>query len=530
MAIYFYFGIKNLVAGVSMRSIGRLFLYLTIILLVSCGSEPDSVPLDLPAITTSDVTNVSATAAKGGGNITNNGGSAIAFRGVCWSTSHSPTVDLPTKTNDGIGLGSFESVISNLESNTQYFVRAYAINEKGTSYGEEISFKTRAVAPVITTNEITNITISTASGGGTIVSDGGSAIVSKGICWDTNPNPVVTLGTKTNDGQGPDNFTSSLNNLSGCTTYYVRAFATNAEGTSYGNEISFTTIAGAPTVATNEVILISSGTATAKVSVTDGGGGAVLSRGVCWSVNPNPTVDTGSKSTNGTGLGDFDVLMVGLLSDTEYYARAYANNCSQTTYGAQLVFKTESIPTVTIGTQVWMLKNLNVDYYLDGSLIPTNLNDAQWSTTTAGASAAFNNDSYFSDIYGKLYNWYAVADPRGLCPAGFHVPTKDEWTTLANFLGGASTAGGKMKETGTTQWYTPNTGATNSSGFTGLPAGNRYSDGLFTNLSVYGAWWSSTLVGPNIFRVALYTGEVYLDMHSLFSDKNPGISIRCIKD
>src|ERR1035437_8570614 len=132
-----------------------------------------------------------------------------------------------------------------------------------------------------------------------------------------------------------------------------------------------------------------------------------------------------------------------------------------------------SIPSVTICTQVWMLKNLDVSTYRNGDLIPKVTTTTAWDALTTGAWRWCNNDPAMGVIYGKLYNWYVVNDPRGLAPTGWHVPSDAEWTTLSTCLGGYAVAGGAMKETGTTHWTSPNTGATNSSGFTGLPGGGR---------------------------------------------------------
>src|SRR5665647_2153473 len=144
-----------------------------------------------------------------------------------------------------------------------------------------------------------------------------------------------------------------------------------------------------------------------------------------------------------------------------------------------------SIPSVTICTQVWMLKNLDVSTYRNGDLIPEVTDQTAWATLTTGAWCYNNNDPAVGVIYGKLYNWYAVNDPRGLAPTGWHVPSDAEWTTLSTCLGGDAVAGGAKKETGTTHWTSPNTGATNSSGFTALPGGLRDRTGPFYNVAKY---------------------------------------------
>jgi len=190
---------------------------------------------------------------------------------------------------------------------------------------------------------------------------------------------------------------------------------------------------------------------------------------------------------------------------------------------------------VVIGTQEWMKENLKVSKYRNGDLISTNLDNTSWQNTTSGAYVIYDNNTANDSIYGKLYNWYAVADPRGLCPAGWHVPSDAEWTTLENFLGGASVAaGGKMKSTGTIQastglWQDPNTGATNSSGFTAFPGGNCDFDGSFNGIGRYGGWWSST---ESASTNAWYRSLGYLNANSYRSNyyKPDGFSVRCLRD
>jgi uncharacterized protein (TIGR02145 family) len=150
--------------------------------------------------------------------------------------------------------------------------------------------------------------------------------------------------------------------------------------------------------------------------------------------------------------------------------------------------------SVIIGTQTWMLRNLDVITYRNGDSIPQVTDPTQWSGLTTGAWCWYNNDSANGAVYGKLYNWYAVNDSRGLAPAGYHIPTASEWQTLTNALGGLSLAGGDLKEAGTTHWSDPNTGATNNSGFTGLPGGNRGAfNGTFSNINNIGYWWTSSI-------------------------------------
>jgi uncharacterized protein (TIGR02145 family) len=186
--------------------------------------------------------------------------------------------------------------------------------------------------------------------------------------------------------------------------------------------------------------------------------------------------------------------------------------------------------TVTIGTQVWMVENLKTTKFNDGTVIPYVSDITEWSNLNTPGYCYYNNDaSAYKDVYGALYNWFTVNTGK-LAPAGWHVPTNVEWTTLADYLGGDTIAGGKLKETGTTHWNSPNEGATNESGFTALPAGGRAPDGNFYNqVGNYCYWWTTTEYNTQqVWRRML----TYLDIN--FSEtrsyKTDGISVRCIKD
>ena len=186
-------------------------------------------------------------------------------------------------------------------------------------------------------------------------------------------------------------------------------------------------------------------------------------------------------------------------------------------------------PSVLIGAQYWMEKNLEVTTYRNGDPIPYVTDATAWAALTTGAWCYYNNDPANGSLYGKLYNWYAVNDPRGLAPTGWHVPTDAEWTTLETTLGGIAVAGGKMKVAGTTRWTAPNTGADNSSGFAGLPGGFRFNDGTFYNVGSNGYWWSSTETNATN---AWYRFLFYLNgsINRSFNDKKSGFSVRCLRD
>jgi uncharacterized protein (TIGR02145 family) len=190
---------------------------------------------------------------------------------------------------------------------------------------------------------------------------------------------------------------------------------------------------------------------------------------------------------------------------------------------------TVNYPSVLIGAQYWMEKNLEVTTYRNGDPIPYVTDATAWAALTTGAWCYYNNDPANGSLYGKLYNWYAVNDPRGLAPVGWHVPTDGELTTLSTTLGGDAVAGGKMKVVGTTRWTGTNTGANNSSGFAGLPGSNRNSNGLFGTFGDNGNWWSSTEGSPTTVLFRSLNSSIG-SLISNFNSKKFGYSVRCIKD
>jgi len=402
-----------------------------------------------PSISTTAAIDITSTSATIGGNITSDGGSIITAKGVCWSTNQTPTTN-NSKTNEGVNNGNFISSIDSLLPGTRYYVRAYADNIAGTAYGNEETFVTNTTIPTITTTTTTTLITSTGfTSGGNVISDGGSIVTVRGVCWSTSPNPTI-LDSKSIDGSGLGSFTSTITCLTPRTTYNIRAYATNRDGTAYGNSISLFT-------------------------------GQLF--------NPD--------------------LTYGTLTDIE-------GN----------IYK-----TILIGTQTWMAENLKTTKYRNGDLIgttiPTTLNISEENTPKY--QWAYLGNELNIDPHGRLYTWYAATDSRNICPTGWHLPSDTELTTLRTYLGGTSVAGGKLKETVTNHWRTPNTEATNSSGFTALPSGLRFNNGTFRNNSYYGYWWSSTESSLSFaWSLDLYynLSNAYRDVH----DKRYGYSVRCVRD
>jgi len=310
--------------------------------------------------------------------------------------------------------------------------------------------------PVLTTVSVADITQNSAKCGGNIISDGGSTIIARGVCWNTSTSPKIT-DSKTTDGTGTGIFTSNISGLSANTTYYVRAYATNGAGTAYGNEIIFVTTESS-------------------------------------SIVSNP--------------------------------------------GSGVTFDGHNYTSIVLGNgQEWMAENLRTSIYANGDIIINVTVGFQWENLTTGAWCHFENDNQYENSYGKYYNWFAVADSRNVCPSGWHVPTEQDWTTLINYLDPnadsgdnySNTAGGKMKSTGTEFWLSPNTGATNLSGFSGNGGGERGGLGTFGNFGNNGSWWSATEFDTQkAWMRGMYWNTA--GIQRLNSRKEYGRSVRCVKD
>jgi uncharacterized protein (TIGR02145 family) len=533
---------------------GFILFILSINLFNSCKKDKPTPP----SINTSDVTAISYTTATSGGNLTNEGSSAVLSMGICWNTTTGPTID-NSKTVQNAALGAFVSNINQLSQNTKYYVRAYATNSAGTSYGNEVTFTTIQIGvPALTTAAITSITQTSSVSGGNITSDNGAPILARGICWSTSVNPT-TADNKTIDGADIGNFVSNLTGLIGNTLYYVRAYATNSVGTQYGNQVSFATSPLMPTITTTSVTSISTTTAVSGGNIISDGGGAVTVRGVCWNTSSVPTISN-SKTSNGVGLGNFISNLTGLSGGTTYYIRAYATNSAGTAYGSEINFTTSSTgitvtdidgniyKTVTIGNQVWMAENLKTTKYNDNTVIPNVTDNTLWAALITPAYCWYHNDeaTYKAD-FGALYNWYVLdATSNGgknACPAGWHVPADAEWTTLTDYLTnngyGYGGSGNQIAKSlaDTSVWEIDGTAgnagndqvSNNSSGFTALPGGYRSPVGVFYEYLVSGYWWNSTEVpiSSAYFRYITFNSS-YVISGSIY--KQNGLSVRCLKD
>ena len=425
----------------------KILIVIVFVLLYSC------VKIEREAkVETGSISNIAITSAIATGNLIDQG-EGIIDHGHCWSTTANPTTnDSKTSLRTAPGVGIFTSELQGLQTGTKYFLKAYAMDGSGTvCYGRETSFTTISLEkPEVTTALVTSITSTTAISGGNVTSDGGSPVTDRGVCWSTSANPTISLNTKTSNSSGTGPFTSNITDLTANTTYFLRAFATNNAGTSYGNQVSFKT-------------------------------------------SPPNVIDV----------------------DGNVYA------------------------TVAIGTQVWMKDNLKTTRYNDGTTIQNITGGTSWSNLTSDAYCWYGNNASNKNIYGAMYNWYAVNTGK-LCPTGWHVPSDAEWKVLEMNMGMSQAQadgegwrgtdeGGKLKEAGTNHWIYPNVLATNESWFTALPGGYRDPYGTFGDVGYRGFWWSSDEGSiEDAWRRILSYDSGAVDRGS--RTKTCGFSVRCIKN
>ncbi|MGM9818236.1 MAG: hypothetical protein ACI30B_04550 [Paludibacteraceae bacterium] len=375
-----------------------------------------------PTVSTTAATNISYTSVTVGGNVTSDGGAGVTERGVCYSTAQNPTTS-SNKISSGRGTGSFSVSLTGLSDGITYYARAYAINSKGTSYGEQKTFTTKSYTmATVTTNAATNVSYTTAIVGGEVTSDGGTSVTERGVCYSTAQNPT-TSNSKISSGSGTGSFSVSLTGLSDGTTYYVRAYAINSKGTSYGAQKSFTTQSCKATVTTSAATDISYTTATIEGEVTADGCTSVTERGVCYSTSQNPII-TNNKVISGNGIGSFTCNLTDLQDGTIYYARAYATNSKGTSYGEQISFKTTSpyngYEYVDLGLSVkWATCNV-------GATSPEECGDYfAWGETTTKTIYTFSNYKFSHlNVYDD-YSFYTMTKYSTSIGCGGSKPDND---------------------------------------------------------------------------------------------------------
>jgi uncharacterized protein (TIGR02145 family) len=409
--------------------------------------------------------------------------------------------------------------------------------------------------PIVITTEVWGIYQRSAVVGGKVISDGGSAITSRGFCWSTSGSPTI-IDTHNSVVGDIGVFQAVLERLVPASTYYIRAFASNKFATGYGEVLTFESGLGElPEISTERISSINSTSAVSGGIISYDGGSDITSRGVCWSTGANPTLDN-PHSIDKINMAQFTSQIQGLSESTTYYVRAYATNLAGTGYGDQRTFKTLSdsastvlfspllfssslvygtvkdvaynvYKTIQIGSQTWMAENLKTVLFSDGSQIANNSDIKGWPNYTLDAFVWYNNDVSFQVAYGPLYNWYAVNTGK-LCPAGWHIPSKLEFETLITVLGGENSAGAELKESGNVHWLPPNALSDNQSGFTAIPAGHVIS-GEFKSFRAAGSLWSANESNSgSSFTMLLEHNSSSATIKAV--NKTDGMSVRCVKN
>lgn len=299
-----------------------------------------------------------------------------------------------------------------------------------------------------------------------------------------------------------------------------------------------------PVIITSVVDIVTPVSAICKANVALNGGSALSERGVCWSTGHLPVI-TDNKISGGTDAGEFAIIITGLAEQTGYYARAFATNRTGTVYGGELNFTTpedhtgetgtvedadsNTYHTIGIGSQYWTTENMKTTSFNDGTPLSLVTDNSAWNAQAAPGYCWYdNNEADNKETFGALYNWYTVISSK-FCPAGWHVPSDADWTILETFLGGPDVAGGKTKEAGTSHWTSPNTGATNECGLSGLPGGTRTKEGAFVSIGESGVFWSST-DASNLTAWSRTMDHMNDSLSRSNKNISWGCSVRCVKD
>ena len=523
------------------------------------------VKIEKATVETGAVINITENSAQVQGTLLDDGGGKPGECGFCFDTNASPALDNASHVvASNAGQKSFNMTIDRLRPSTTYYVRAYAVNEAGVSYGQQTWFTTDAEIPAVETLKPTEVAATSAICGGVIRAEkyDGKTIEAKGICYDTTKLPTIS-SKHTLDGDGFGEFTSTLTNLQPNTVYYVRAYVSHANGVDYGDPAqSFRT---RPALYTTAAYNISdTSVMTGGYDLYDRGGVKVREKGVCCSYRPNPTVENYRVVTASWDVQNdsWKSVLVGLEPNTDFHIRAYVIlDNEEILYGNDQAFRTKpacgqftvsdvdgnEYHTVKIGKQCWLKENMRTTRYSDGSLVnPDSMMSPGW-------------DSVNVPIYGYLYNWSATVRDiamtressdrvQGICPSGWHIPSKTDWQTLFDYVKSRPEwVNGKSKNSiakalsAQEKWdeglgFYPscfvckNLSANNGTGFSALPAG--YYGGDYESMTVSTYFWSSTCgqygkeLGP--YSVSWGNDKSTVDMRPWVT--GVGCSVRCVKD
>jgi uncharacterized protein (TIGR02145 family) len=473
-------------------------------------------------------------------------GDALTYD-VYFGTTSNPTTSIATN-QSATSIGRTELINS-----TTYYWKVVAKDDNGaTTTGPVWNFTTIAgnnppATPSSPSPSNGSTGVSTSPTLSWSCSDPDGDALTYDVYFGTSSNPTSTISTNqtaTSIGR------TGLNNN---TTYYWKIIAKDSKGASTSSPVwSFTTIQGNPQgcipslISPLEGAILDNGCFNQTDPVewhfdwTDCEGATMYDLRITWA--------SGLYSDDQTTTSEFTMKWTAYILDAnlKYKVRAMINGVwgewsNERTFHVEPVdtdcngqtitdIDGNKYNTVQIGTQIWMSENLKVTHYRNGETISNITDDTQWNLLTSGAYCWYNNNIGFKDGFGALYNYYVVIDSRNICPSGWHIPSGTEWTNLLTFLGGTNIAGGKLKANDTySYWNPPNVGATNESGFKGLPGGLRTLAGPYDGMYNMGYWWSSTEKSSSeAYRLQLHTN--YSSGLWGYHWKKDGLSVRCIKD
>lgn len=334
----------------------KLLCLLGVVLLSLTSCSKESVSTAPKTVATATISELTGTSATTGALVSVGFTNSVSERGIVYSTSTAPTISDTKIKEANAGTGSFISNLTGLSFGTTYYVRAYAIAGGETIYGNEQVFTTnKAGAPTVATVAITDLTGSSATTGGTVSVTDGSPISNRGVVYSTTSDFSSDSHAVKDDNPSTGTFSINLTGLSFGTTYYVKTYAINTFGTTYGDYVTFTTNkALLPTITTTAITLAGANAVTTggTVSVTDGS--PISERGIVYGTSTAPTI-SGTKRVEGTGTGTFSSQLTDLLSDTIYYVRAYATNSGGTAYGEEISFKIMTGVSNTVDSNISFL-------------------------------------------------------------------------------------------------------------------------------------------------------------------------------
>jgi len=551
----------------------KIILVSILLLTITCKKDELAKVTKLEIGSESNVTETTATVSATFVDVSAN----ISAFGHCYATSSNPGISDSRTTNSGTAQkGVYSSNLTGLTPDTEYYVRAYAMEGDKEVYSSgQVSFTTGAYQlPTLVTGAVTDVTHNTAVSGGEITDDGGQEITSRGVCWSTSENPTIS-DDKTVDGTGTGTFTSNLTGLIAETTYYVQAYATNSVGTAYGNEQTFTT-SEAPYIAISSPttgdhwlgleagnIIWTSNTG-GNVSMTLYNGNTLVTEFVANTENDG--IYSWASVIDGQYGYDYKVRITS-LENTGLYTESNTFKISESNGSTGILDANQfSYNTIKIGSQWWMAENLKENVYPDWADIPTvsddnssGSSDDEWDALGDMDDAfCYYDDSYTNrSTFGTLYNWAAVMNGgnsssenpsgvQGVCPTGWHVPSDAEWKELESYLGMSpaeveAATGNRGIDEGSElagnaeEW---NDGALESnaqfgtSGFMALPGGCRFaSGGWFYDINTYGYWSSATEYEDDNSRIWYRELSYIATGVSRFNgSKSYGFSVRCVRD